>query len=322
MQLGLDCLGLAKFGGEAKKAFPKGYALGVFSKTFGDAMPAVREVVQASKCPAVRVQLLWSDAHTFSDANVTELRTEATRWERFARDNRGVAVFLSPFCEHKLSNPDKYLDIVKAAAPTCTPVNTPWTGGLSSKYMNEVHGTKDAPRTGKFNYSYDGTDMLETDVEAVKKKYKGAAYWFGWTANFNGVPEADVKIPRPNRTDWPTAKLIRSIQYIMDRSKAGTKLPSNWLWKSHAEDKSNNDPRANKPVLIAPVKSSAAQLMRNGKVVATAQYYGAFVDGRSRYYFGEWGFELAEKHGRPLDIAVGGKVYGTVDPAFRDGAFR
>jgi hypothetical protein len=109
--------------------------------------------------------------------------------------------------------------------------------------------------------------------------------------------------------------------YEMGHSKGATKLPPHWLWKSHAED--TGDPRSNKPVLIAPLKASKAELVRNGAVVSSASYYGPYIDGRHRYYFPEWGFEIAQKVGNvPLDLRLSGKVDAQVNPAFRDGDFR
>lgn len=323
MLYGLDYLGLARFSKEARDAFPSGFALGVFSKTFGDSMPLVKEIVATGKCKALRVQLLWSDTHSFSDRDIGELKKEAHRWEEFARHHKKVPVYLSPFCEHNLSAPDKYLKIVKDAAPHCEPVNTPWKGALSSRYINEVHGPKSSPPHGKYIFSYDGSDMLDSDVEAAKRKHGNAMIWFGWTANFNGLAEVDDKPrpPREARKNWPTAKLIRSLLHEMGHAKGPTRLPPHWLWKSHAED--TGDTRSNKPVLITPVKAGSAELLWQGQVVSTAPYYKPFLDGRHRYYFPEWGFEIARKAGNvPLDLRLGGKVYAQVNPAFRDGEYR
>lgn len=319
MKYGLDCLGLARFDSDAMKAIPDGFALGVFSRTFGDAMPAVARV--AGRCSAIRVQLLWSDSHTFSDHDIPQLKAEATRWGRFAQQHR-VPVYLSPFCEHNLSNPDKYLKIVKECAPNCEPVNTVWRGALSTHYINEVHGDARVP-SGRYIFSYDGDDMLDSDIEGMKARHSRALLWFGWTANFNGKTESDDKTPREKRKAFPSPKLMQSVKYVIQKQKGATNLPSNWLWKSHAEDTGTNDTRINKPVLIAPLRAGAAELLVNGRVISTAAYYGTYVDGRHRYYFREWGFESAEKAGnKPVDLRVGGRIYAKVNPAFRDGSYR
>lgn len=222
-----------------------------------------------------------------------------------------------------LKNPDKYLDLVKEAAPSCEPVNTPWKGAHSKKYINEVHGGTGSAVEGQYIFSYDGTDMLETNLEAIKRRHRNALLWFGWTANFNGITETDgEKIPREERTAWPSVKLIRSVTYVMENAKGEAGLPDKWIWKSHAEDKGNNDPRANKPVLIAAIKAKSAELLYKGKVVMSAPYYGPYVEPLHRYYFPKWGYEMAQEFGTPLEVAIGNKVYGKVNPAFREGVYR
>lgn len=325
--LGLDCLGLAKYSPTALSAFPKGYALGVFSRTFGDSMPAAGKVVKSAGCKALRVQLMWSfNDHNYADSDIKPMLEEAKRWNKFATEHPNLKVYLSPFCEHKRSDSDKILHKVKEAAPKCEPVNSVYTGALSANYINEVHGDKSPPKGGKgYIYSFDGTDMLDSDVQAMKSRHRDAIMWFGWTANFNGmleVPGPGEKAPPiEKRTAYPSSKLLASMKYVMENGKVGVNLPRNWLWKSHAEDKGIGDLRANKPVLLSPVKAASAQLLRGGKVVSNAPLYGSFPGGFWRYYFPEWGFEIAQKTGgAPLDLSVGGKVYGKVNPAFREGS--
>ncbi len=324
MQLGLDCLGLARFSNAAQEAIPSNYAIGVFSRTFGDAMPAVSNVVKSRGCNVVRVHLMWSDSHSFSDADIPTLTSEAKRWADFGNRHKNVKLFLSPFCEHNVGHPDKYLDLVKKHAPNCEPVNAPWKGGMSGKYINEVHGT-DAPAPGgRYIFSFDGDDMLESNIETLKLRHQSAMIWFGWTANFNGVTEVDAaKVPREKRTAWPSNKLVRSVRYVMDMSRGPAILPANWIWKSHAEDTGTGDVRTNKPILIAPIKAKSAELLRAGQVIASAPYYGPFDGGRSRYYFPQWGYEFSQNNGNTiLDVSIGGKVYGKVNPAFRAGTYR
>ena len=323
--LGLDCLGIAQFSPEALAAIPPKYAVGAFARVFGDAMPNITTVVTRG-CPLVRIQLIYHRDKKYGDADIPTLKAEAKRWDEFAKKHKGCKVHLSPFCEHPLAAPDKYLKVVADAAPNCVPVNSLAGGGVSGKYLDETHGKDGQALKQSYFYSFDGTDMLEVDVEAYKKKHEKAAVWFGWTANFNGVREADLK-PQPpidGRKDWPTGKLIRSLVYQMERQRGMAGLPAQWLWKSHAEDHGLPDVRTDKPVLIAPVKAAAAELVRMGKVVATGAYYGNFTTpGLYRYYFPEWGFETAQRVGNvPLDLRIGGKVYGTVNPAFRQGNFR
>ena len=315
--LGLDCLGLAKFG-TAINALPGGFALGVFSREFGNSLPAVKEVVKAGKCTALRVQLMWSEKHSYSDADIPTLIDEAKRWGNFAANNPGLPVYLSPFCEHKLAQPDKYLEIVRkhAPAPNCKPVNSfSPEGQRSMKFINEVHGTQAAPG-GEYFYSFDGLDMLDSDISRIMNNHKKALIFFAWTANFNGRREAAFK----GRTDWPSDKLISSIWYVTNNAKGNARLPNQWFWQSHAEDLSNDDARTNKPVLGTPLKANLVELVQGNKVISSAKRYPATLrDGRSRFYFPQWGFELAKQGGGVLDVRCDGKIYGKVNPAFCEG---
>jgi hypothetical protein len=311
--LGLDCLGLAKFGKEAIQAFPhKGFALGVFSRQFGDAKPHTNDLL--ARCSALRVQLIWSDGHSFSDADIPTLKTEAKRWDDLGKK---LPVYLSPFCEHRLAEPDKYLEIVQKAAPNCTPVNSLESGASSGNFINEVHGVKKEPPPGSYIFSYDGSEILDSNVEAIKQKHANALIWFGWTANFNGHAEAKAKGSKNETHVWPTAKLMKSVIYVMQHPKGGTQLPKNWGWRAR-------DPQTNKPVLISPVKAASAELVNAlGHPIVKAPYKAVSGSGRHRYDFPEWGFESAAKAGGiPVDLRVGGKVYGKINPAFCDGDFK
>lgn len=327
MILGLDYLGGAKYKDLILREHPDGWAAGFFAQAFGDALPTVDALLATGRCPLVRVHLLWSDTHSFGDKDIAAITKEAKRYEVIAKKYPNVKVELSPFCEHSIRNPDKYLDIVKANAPSCTPVNTPMNGALSTKYKNETHGSHANPKPGKFNFSWDGQSCVDTDVEAIKARLAKAEVFFFWEARFNGKWEDNDKTPRPQRKGWPDSKLIDSV-IALHKSKGKTSLPKRWLYKSHSENKGTGDGRAEKPVLICPVKAKEVLLRcKNGQVVQSLKYYGTYTDGRFRYYGQEWGYEIANKAVRiqssPLvDVVANGKVVGVVNAAFRDGEFR
>jgi hypothetical protein len=133
--------------------------------------------------------------------------------------------------------------------------------------------------------------------------------------------------PRPNRNGWPDGRLINSVA-ALSNPRGRINFPKDWLFKSHSENKGTNDPRAEKPVLIATVKTDYVTLTTiENQQIARAKYYDPYIDGRSRYYFNEWGYELAKKadalSGSPVcNLVVNGKVLGTVNPSFRSGSFR
>lgn len=251
----------------------------------------------------------------------------ARRYGALKKQFSHVNVEISPFCEHNLQNPDRYLEIVGNAAPDCVPVNVPWKGAFSKRFKNEVHGSHRKP-AGDYNYSWDGESCVDGDVESSKKTHALSQVYFWWHPAFNGRLNTNDKTPRPSRKAWPTSDLIDSIIYL--RTDAGkVSYPRNWLWKSHADRHSSPpEPRAYKPVLIMPIKAKRVELVAiNGQVIARASAAMPFNDGRYRYYWPDFGYKLAEKavriHNMPtVSVFVDGKALATVNPGFRGGSFR
>lgn len=106
-------------------------------------------------------------------------------------------------------------------------------------------------------------------------------------------------------------------------------MPKNYLNKSHAEQHVvPPEPRAFKPVFIIPPKAARIELVAaNGQVVAVSGSPQSYEDGRFRYYFSQYGYQIAEKatriQGHPvLKVKVGNQIKGTTNPAFRQGNFR
>jgi hypothetical protein len=325
---GLDYLGLPKFVDLAVREHPAGWAAGCFANTFGNALPAVRRLLETGRCPLFRVHLLWSDTHSFGAAEIPTVRRLAREYEILKRAFPQVVIEISPFCEHNLTNPDQYLEIVASEAPSCVPVNTPYKGAVSRKFKNEVHGSHAAPRGG-YNYSWDGTSCVDGDVEKSKETHKSAQVYFFWLPQFNLRKNTNDTTPRPERKAVPTSNLIDSVIYL-HRTKGETSLNRRHIWKSHADQHSVPvpEPRAHKPVFITPVDARRIELVAdNGQVIAVMPRTSNFTDGRPLYRLPEFGYVVAEKairiHGKPtVKLVANGKQIGVVNPAYRDGAYR
>jgi hypothetical protein len=326
MIYGLDLLASAKYPKIAVNNVPQGWFFGVFGNVdgFGAGIRVVKRFLLLGGVN-VRVQMLWSDAHKFTDKDIPRIRKMARVYNAIALANPQATIYLSPFCEHQLSNPDKYLDIVAAEAPNCIPVNTPMAGGaFSDKYINEVHGNKNAPAKGKYFYSYDGLDSVDDDVTKMKEKHKKAAAFFFWDHNFNRKFEKGDNTPRPKRQVKPSKQVIESVAFL-HTDRGAVNLPKGWLWKSHAEHKSwPTAPREHKPVLLAKVKAPDVKLFDSaGNLVAHAQRDAKpFHDGRWVYRFAKWGYQISQDAinftGSPrCRLVLGGKEYGFINPAFR-----
>lgn len=322
---GLDLLGGAKF----KKEFVQSseFALGIFAETFGDAYPVVEAAIKAG-CKLIRVQLLWSDSHSFGDKDIPKIKKLAAKYNQLANKYPATDIRLSPFCEYGplQRGIDYYCDIAQLAAPSCSIVATPWTGKPSSKYINEIHGDHAKP-AGRYQYSFDGTECTNADVEAYKKKYADAEVFFMWSARFNLKWSMKDTTPRPQRKAFPTGEYIQSIAYLFT-DKGETQLPKNWLVKSHAEKHDAQDKKGDKLLIISPIKVNEIILKtKSGKILDKLPYYGSFDGGGYRYYSAQMGFKIAlqaHKLGNPNQVGVWIKnnCVAVVNPGFRDGNYR
>lgn len=313
MIFGLDLLAGAKYPKEVIKHLPSGWALGVFANTFGDAFSLVEKVAKGGKCPLIRVQLVWKDDHKFGTKELQLAIKEAKRYEKIRGHSQ---IELSPFCEHNLNNPDEWLSKVQAAAPSCRIVNTPWKGALSKRFKNEVHGDHKKP-TGPYNYSYDGTNSVDSNVTKDKQAHSDSDVFFFWHPRFNLKWSMKDTTPRPQRKAFPSSDLIKSVAYLAT-DKGDTSIPKNWLVKSHAEKHDAQDQKGDKLLIISPKKASEIILKRAGRVIDKLRLYGSFAGGGWRYYSQNWGYKL----GANLDVWLGGKNYGVINGGFRDPSFR
>lgn len=326
MIYGLDLLGLAKY---PNIDLPDGFALGAFANTFGDSLPAIERAVLKG-CKHVRIHLLWSDSHTFGSADLRKMVSEARRVERLAKKYPGVTWEVSPFCEHNLTAPDPYLVRCAEVAPSCAIVNTPWRGALSRKFKNEVHGLHSTPNAGSYNYSFDGTSSVDSDVPKVIETHGKSDVFFFWVPQFNGKKTGSDYTPRPERKAWPSQEMVNSVAFLATR-RGSVRILQGSLWKSHAEQ-SNVPPAIKelKPVLITPHNADQAIIIaaKNRKEIARMpRYPDLFIDGRVRYYAGQWGYRLAEKaiavSGSPMcEVWINDVRVGRLNPAFRGPTFR
>jgi len=333
MIYGLDYLGGAKFGDLLVREHPEGWAAGFFANTFGNAWPVIEQLLATGRCPRVRIHAIWDDAHKYNPrVHDPVINKELQRANTLKAKFPNVHVQFSPFCEHTIKG-QQLKDLLNRcgdASRNVEIVNCPYTGDLSERFMNEVHGSHavPAPKFGAYQYSYDGTSCVDADVEKDKAKHQRAQVFYFWHPAFNGKLNGNDKTPRPQRKAWPTAQLIDSIIYL-HRPAGEVRLDSKHIWKSHADRHSTPpEPRAYKPVFITPVKAKRVELVAdNGQVVATMPYYGPFETSKHRYYLGEYGYIIAEKakriHGKPtLKVVANGKQIGIVNAAYRAGSFR
>jgi hypothetical protein len=334
MMFGLDVLGMAAYSDLVVREWVPGMACGVFANTFGNVWPGLEKLLATGKCPSVRIQAIWDDAHKYSPKKHDPIiKKELQRANALKAKFPSVRVQLSPFCEHNIKG-QQLKDLLNRCgneAKDVEIVNCPWQGDLSDRFMNEIHGshTVPAPKFGAYQYSYDGTNCVDANVEADKAKHKDAQIFFFWHPRFNLKWSMKDTTPRPQRKAKPDANLFDSVVFLKS-DKGATSLPKKgWLLKSHAERHEQLDYKGDKLLIIAPVKADQIELKgKGGKLLDVLKYYGPFDGGGHRYYSKTYGYLVAEKAmllagGSPLcELFVGKKKYGTVNPGFRDSTYR
>ena len=332
---GIDYPGGSRFKSTIIKYHPRGWPMAVFDddETFDDAMPLVKEATAKGIRPIFSIGMKWEDDHVYGDSHIPGLIKKAKKWEAFQKANPQIKIWLRPFVEHKLKNPDKYNDIVRENAPSCGLINSPLaSGALSKKYWNEFHGEDKRPRSGSTSYtfSFDGKNCVDADIETFKKSFKDAQVFFFWNCQANGRMKEDDKTPRPQRKAWPTKEQIESWAYL-STDKGKTKPPADSVPKSHADQHlAKPEPRAGKPVLIISDKGPSITCKAGSKILATYKKGPVFTENRpgkpKRYIYrieSDYGYKISEQArkltGSPLVTLSCG---GTLNLAFRDLVYR
>lgn len=295
---------------------PLKFPIRSFAETFGNFYPLAEKELSRGRS-GLGVNLLWSDSHTFGDRDIPAIKRLSTKYEYLCVRYPGK-IELTVFTEHNLSKPDKYLDIAQRYAPHCRIVNNPWQGSFSRKYKNEIHGQHTIP-DGPYNYSYDGTNAVDSNVEAYKRKHQRAERFYLWTPRYNcrwSMADTRSRAERIRDCAKPTREYSDSVLYLTG-PKGDTKLPSKWLAKSHSERHSKEDLKGDKLLLISPIRANGVILKKEGNVVARLPYYGTYQGGGYRYYHNDFGYKLGR-----VDVFISGKKIGNINAGFRDPTYR
>lgn len=330
-QNGIDEPGIAKFPTVAYKAHPKGFALGAFSNTFGDARPSLEKMLSRGDIPLFKINLSWKDNHSFSRKDFPAIVAEAKRFSQLFINNPIPACYFNGATEHNLSEQDAkdLAQQVLAVIPSrCQYVNNPLHGRgklipTNDRIINEVHG-KDPRPSGRFGYSFDGTSSVDSNVTEVKQIMKGAEYFLVWHPANNGRLKADDPTPRPQRKAYATTELLESLAALM-KDKGATNLNPKWIYKSHADrHKTPPESRAYKPVIIERFKTKYSRITIGKTSCPNGGTYDETINGKKvwigyRYYCPKFGYEMQNS---PVPIKADGRKIGVINPAFRDGGFR
>lgn len=326
---GIDHLGGARYADVLVNNHPNGFAAGIFTQRelFGDGYAVIDRLLAKRRVPLVRFNLRWSDSHNFSRADFPRIVAEAKRGLYVVNKYPNVECEFSGATEHQLNAKDAEelaRQILGVIPERCSYVNNPWLGrgafiAPGPRIKNEVHGNDaQRPKTGgAYNFSFDGTDAFDVNVTALKNRLNDADVFFIWTSQSNGRRNAGDTTPRPQRKFWPTGNLIKMMAHLAT-PEGPVSLPKNYLLKPKSDQHTvPPQPRELRPVMIVPPSVKKLEL-RRGTQSFPAGKPQPFDDGRVRFYFPKFGYEM----GANLDVIANGKKVGTVNAGFRAGQFR
>jgi len=334
MKFAMDYLGGSMFSSILLTAHPVGWGAGFFAETFGNCWPVVDKLAASGKCPLIRIQGPWTNHKYMPALHDKAIFTAHKKTVEMMRKYPAVDFQFSPVCESDVKGrvwQDLFARLFRTNMTLKLVCSVGTRGELVKGILAEVHGSTPAPR-GEYNYSYDGTSTVDSDITKDKRTHRRASVMFLWHPSFNlryktklsgeEIPEVkknDTAAPK-DRHCKPTVELIASMA-AQASDKGKCRLAPNVLWKSHADRHDTPaEPRAYKPVLIAPPKVDRITLEDDfGRVVATSIKRDPYNDGRYRYYFSSYGHEIGN---RVLNVKAGTRILGTLNPAFRQGGFR
>jgi hypothetical protein len=349
----IDYKAAPKYGNVILAEHPEGIGSGGFVHVDGwpIAIPTYDDLLATKRSPFCRLELAWDDNHRFGDDFVRLVQNNAKLSRPLLEKYPHIDFYVAPVTEHRLDKRswDKFATVTEneLRGLRYQLVNSPLREGfIHDSLINEQHGTDFKPRGKRFAHSYDGDNIVDSDVTKDKLLLKNAEYMSVWNSQFNGnrvIQERDeqgkpVKIPRDKRKFYVSAgSQYDSFLYVAINDRGDIRLPLGWTLKSHGDQHSvPPQGKDQKPVIITPKNEKYDQIVfkaKNGQVIDVAKYFGPLNEKPNgklighRYYCTDWGFILSEKakriSGDPVvEIWVKGKRVGRCNLAFRSGTFR
>jgi len=328
MIYGIDALACYRYSRIVKKDF-KNQGIGIFWDTFGNAERLILELARSKKHPLIRVQGIWQNSHVFTQADADKAVRIGMKVNAIAKKAQCI-IYYSPFCEHRQSKKfmEELFGRLKIHSSQLVLVNSPISGGsyidTDTTTINELHhNSRASGNLGKYGFSFDGLHCFDADMEKFKKDNKNAEYFFIWALHNNLTISHKLKKPIKDRKYKFDSKMAKS-QVSLLSDKLQSKVPKNFIWKSHAEQHHDIDERANKPVVLYSTKGTL-ELRAGGEIIAKS-LYGGKHESYHVYRFNKWGFQYfkqSEKLGASgiVEVLLNKEVIATLDPRFRHGTY-
>lgn len=289
---------------------PKGWAGGIFLRTFGDARSTVKAMACSGKFSEIVVHLASFDrSHAYPIDKLKRQVIADAKWlEGIAKQCPGATLMPSPFCEHNhpVKKMKPLLDAIRKVAPSTLPVNSIWKGEAVYGYTTEIHLENSRPRApprGDYIISFDGFggdgsgDFTDADIEKILRRYSGARHARLWNFRYNGKFGHKDAASIAERKHWPDADYLRGHNATMKLREGPQTWKDNALYKPFADDHGTGG-KDNKAMAIIANKldsvrvfdSKGNQVDRMGRL--TPDHNGD-PKGR-RFYSSKYAYQIAE----------------------------
>jgi len=311
---------------EAAKFTYDNEVLGLLDYTPGTDLSPLRYVLSNSNPRMVRVHLIDTvcvrnqncgkyspvSGYTIKSLNealsngkargVTEhLKARASLYKTLFERFPGPTPLISPFLEHNMT-PAAYragADAVKEIWPEVQLVNNPMGGVGFERYRGalwEDHG-KTPNKNADIN-SLDGDEITDIDVGSWLQNSSNQLFRCRWTRSFN-CRTAEWQDPRVRKA-CPTKAIMKQVQNITNFPRGTSQYNGNKcrniqafkppnINKPLADDHNNGDPRANLPLIITALGTSAVNIITNkDDIIAKLGHYGRYESTNLERYYAGW----------------------------------
>lgn len=202
----IKCLDLLSLGHKkfpvkmAASVLPRGWGAGAFVDVFGPPFLNTEEFIAEAKPSLFRFQLHWDAAHSSKEAIIPLKKLEKflPRCEALANAYSKTKFYVSHTCEYNCRRRPKLqarMDMCKALAPSCVPVQSYYKGIFLDGYTMEYHGNIFVDRGDIV--SLDGTDFRDVNMSRWIRNNRLAIAAFGWRSEFNLRRKGQKKPPLP-----------------------------------------------------------------------------------------------------------------------------
>lgn len=327
MIFGNDFIGGGNYLDVIKETFEEGRAIGILISADGwkakNAWRAINKACKFGGCPVIKVISRWEDSHQFSDDHILRAVKHLKKLIKISNEYPEQKFYYNPWLEYRAREEDvktlyrklkkKLRDcdnITLVFNPESLVYSYPTKDDvildLHNQHFQFVEGVRQI-------FSFDGQSSVDSDITKVLEKTKNCEAVFLWVEEYNGYKDSKHKLPRPERKDYPTVKLIKSVNYQVDNKKNETNFPKDMLFKTHSE-------RENKLVVQIKNKGDYIYLKKGKKTVAQSEK-GYYSDTNKAYIyrFNEMGIDIKPDL---VDVYLDNIKLGSINPKFRDGYYR